>query len=537
MATKLKPTKAVPPSVLSLGLGDPGMTPLLRAGLGGLAASLRAILLASEPGARWPSPVPLAGGRAVVEPTRITLEWGDSSHKEVLKALFAGSFRIHPPGVIELPGASDPNKAFDLALATALQTGLKKTFLQHPKSTTKAGAALATSVEIDGQPIQLQVHPYATFVHQKQGLVKVCEAISGGTVALAGWAYPGAAVRHVGFSNDTTCEYSAAAALAACFSLVGCLSYQLAPGNGGVLVILEPNDLVRFATTRARLSPQRVIEASVTGPGEAVLRVHLAMKLDDVARDRPGVACAHGVMLKPMPWDQKQKYRIATVSASEVPADRLDAYHDIVTALPNRIATRALDEDDGDEDGFFVATSDLRAFVAENLARGRRWFRGFATATTGGKRPRFIHYFRAEDGKNLGALYPKERKGLIAMLQHLDNSEEVLVRAVQVALRRRFGAIADECRNLPDATRNKRFDNERERWRYAFARSKTPQQIRAALADLWSRAGFNAELQARWPEVLPLLRADNWETARDLALVALASYQGTETASGDETSS
>lgn len=537
MAKKLKATGASAPSPLSVGLGDPGMTPLLRAGLGGLAASLRAILLAAQPSARWPSPVPLAGGRAVVEPSRITLEWGDSAPDEVLGALFAESFRIHAPGVIHLPGASDPTKAFDLALATAVQTGLKKTFLQHGKTTAKAGAARATSVEIDGQQIQLQVQPYSKFVHQEQGLAKVCEAITGRTVELAGWAYPGAAVRHVEFSSATTCEYSAAAAIAACFSLVGCLSYQLAPGNGGVLVILEPNDLVRFAGTRARLSPQRVIEAYVTGPGEAVLGVHLAMKLDEVARDRPGVACAHGVALKPMPWDQKQKYRIATVSASDVPAARLDAYHAIVTALPNRIAARALDEDDGDEDGFFAATSALRAFVAENLARGRRWFRGFATATTGGKRPRFIHYFRSRDGKNLGALYPEERKGLTTMLQHLDDSEAVLVRAVHVALRQRFGAIAEECRELPAATRNNRFDNERERWRHAFAGSKTPQQIRAALADLWSRAGSNAELRARWPEVLPLLRADNWETARDLALVALASYQGAGTASGDESSS
>jgi CRISPR-associated protein Cas8a1/Csx13 len=69
-----------------------------------------------------------------------------------------------------------------------------------------------------------------------------------------------------------------------------------------------------------------------------------------------------------------------------------------------------------------------------------------------------------------------------------------------------------------------RWNSERDRWRFAFAGARTPQQIRAALADLWSRAGPNKELKSHWELVLPLLRAEHWETARDLALVALASY-------------
>jgi CRISPR-associated protein Cas8a1/Csx13 len=76
-----------------------------------------------------------------------------------------------------------------------------------------------------------------------------------------------------------------------------------------------------------------------------------------------------------------------------------------------------------------------------------------------------------------------------------------------------------------------RFRGERERLRLAFAGAKTPDQVRAALADLWSRGGTNRELQASWEQVLPLLRPERWQVARDLALVALASYQG---ASKDE---
>jgi CRISPR-associated protein Cas8a1/Csx13 len=88
-----------------------------------------------------------------------------------------------------------------------------------------------------------------------------------------------------------------------------------------------------------------------------------------------------------------------------------------------------------------------------------------------------------------------------------------------------LGRIADETRDNP-ATRNNRMDTERERLRLSFAGAKTPEQVRAALAELWSRAGTNRELQAHWQDILPLLRPEHWRTARDLALVALASYQG-----------
>lgn len=109
------------------------------------------------------------------------------------------------------------------------------------------------------------------------------------------------------------------------------------------------------------------------------------------------------------------------------------------------------------------------------------------------------------------------------MLPHLEEAERMLVESVHVALRQRFGAIADENKGNPVAMRN-RMNGERERWRLAFAGAKTADQVRGTLADLWSRAGPNRALQAHWKDVLPLLRAEHWRAARDLALVALASY-------------
>ncbi len=69
---------------------------------------------------------------------------------------------------------------------------------------------------------------------------------------------------------------------------------------------------------------------------------------------------------------------------------------------------------------------------------------------------------------------------------------------------------------------------EYERLRLAFAGAKTADSFRHALTDLWSRAGSNSVLKETWPQVLPLLSVDKWQLARDLALLALASYQGRE---------
>ena len=100
-----------------------------------------------------------------------------------------------------------------------------------------------------------------------------------------------------------------------------------------------------------------------------------------------------------------------------------------------------------------------------------------------------------------------------------------IVHAVHEALRRRYGRIAAENANNPAGMKN-RMRREYERLRLAFSGAKTPDSLRHALADLWSRAGSNAVLKESWPQILPLLTNEKWQLARDLALLALPSYQG-----------
>lgn len=508
-----KKKNSEPASPLVIGLADPGLTPMLRAGLGGLAASVRAHALETKQA--WPGPVRVGPGVVFVEPRTVRIEWGEAAPIETLRALFEASFRVSPAGIIDLPGTYDPSSPPSIELAAVLQDGLKRTFLQHGKTTKKRGPLMTATLEVDGVPGTFAFQPYESFVHQS-AFEDVETARAKGSVTLAGWANPGAVARHIAV-KATELRYDAGAALCACFAIVGCLSYQVPRTAGGALVIPEPDHLVRFARTRPRLTPRDVRNAYIAGPGDGILAVHLALRMDDLARQEGGIAAVSGVQFKAMPWASQQKTRYGVVSPGAFTDYELDLYDECTKTLRSQLRVR---KSDGT---VFGVASALRGFIAENLASHAPWYRDFATATDGGPEGRRIHYYRERD--NLGALFTEEREGLIAMLNHLEAAELALVRAVHAALRRRFGAIADETHGNP-ATRKNRWTSERDRWRHAFAGSKTPDQIRAALADLWSRAGRNEELQEHWEAVLPLLRPTHWKTARDLALVALASYRG-----------
>ncbi len=506
-AVKTRTRREAPELLVSL--HAPGMTPLLRAGAGGLAASLRALLLREAPGSPWPAPVPVGPGSALVEPASVRLSWGGEPPEKTLEALFHASFRLHKSsGLIDLPGTYAPGgPPPDVALAAALQEALKLTFLQHGKTTTKAGAPKVHTFSIDERELHVEFQPYSDFVHQ-EAWKDVAQALAKGSTPLAGWAYPGAAERHIGL-RVTKMEYTAAEALCACFALVGCLSYKLP--RGGALVALAPTDLVRFAQVRPLLTPRRLAEVSMAGASDAVLAVQLALRTEALGA-RLRAETYEAITLRTLPWARQQKSRGGVLRTGSLSESVLERYHTIASQLPQRLKVLEPKDKKGQprkQQGpadFFVASSPLRAFITDNLATGQPWYAGFATQGA------------------LGKLYPEERKGLFAMLKHLEDAERILVESVHLALKQRFGAIAEENRDNPAARKN-RWNSERDRWRLAFAGAKTLDQVRAALADLWSRAGPNRALMEGWPKVLPLLRSEHWRAARDLALVALASYQ------------
>jgi CRISPR-associated protein Cas8a1/Csx13 len=511
-------TESLKPEQITLKLSQPGFSPFLRAGLGGLAATLRAQAL-NQKGYKWPSPIQVGDGEAIVRANEIEFKFGPSGALKFFETLLSQTFRVEPPGVIRIPGTADAIAS--TVLHVAQQRAYKRTFLQHGSTTKYEGSETTFQYEVDDKTYRVAFKPCKSFAHQG-AIDLIAKALEGKPTRMAGWVQPGASQRHVAYP-ETICDYQLSHAIAGIFSLVGCISI-LGAGGTGLLVIPTPTNLIEFARTRPSLTPRNAKDFTVSGIGDAALTMLLALKFESGVS---GVGDISVTVFRTLAWASQQKSRSHTLAISQMDEAVLNRYEQLVTCLPNRLVTKA-DVADAEEDGddFFVATSALRGFVADNMALNLRWYHGFATATTGGKQPRFIHYFRERNG-GLGALYPEEKKGLVAMEEHLDAAELALVRSVHRAISQRFGQIAAESREVK-ATMFNRFDSEREKWRLAFAGAKTPEQIRWALADLWSRAGANLELKENWERVIPLLRADRWQTARDLALVALASYEGSQ---------
>lgn len=512
---KVKPQA---PTSLRISLYDPGLTPLLRAGLGGLAAAAHAL----APDALGNS------GTISIEAQAVVLDWHTPGAASVfLEMLFTSVFRIRE-GLFTLVGSqpSDP----PLEVRVAMTDALRLTFLQSGTTTPPSGITVR-SFEIDEKLSSVLTKSYSKFPQQNawREIAKKLDkpGSGGGGISLAGWANPGATERHVGW-GCTHIEYSPAEALCACFALIGCISLQ-GPNRTGVLVVIEPSDLVKFAECRPLLAPRKLSECFVASPGDGALLIHAALSAAEMRAVADGVANVTAMTLRATAWASQQKSRTDCLICARFDEPALLAFRNLAACCPPRIVPTK-GKKAGEPGSYWGIPSSLRGFVANNLARGHPWFTGFTLARTGDNPPGWLHRFHSTQD-NLGGLrYPDDQKGLIAMNQTLDAAERKLITSIHTALRQRFGAIADETSGNLAAFKN-RCQGERDKWRLAFSGARTHEQVRHALADLWSRAGTIRDLQGEgWQDVQPLLRPDSWEAARDLALIAMASYQG----KGDE---
>lgn len=524
MGKKVKKAPPAPsPSRLEMGLSAPGMSLLHRAGLGGLACTLKFIErarlsgeLTSEqvPGWPWKDDRP----PWQVTATAITLDFGSSAGAgEFLQRLFAAAFQIQD-GLIFLPGQYGdlpPSKA----VLAELHNALMLTFLQHGNVRALAKQPTVMSYDPDGTgtaTLTINFKPCSKYKHQEAWREMVL-ALSGRPVEVTGPLNPGAVVRHVKFTGTTKIVEVAERILPLHFSLVGCVSLSVNRGVG-VLVVPEVADLESFVALRPLMTPACARDCRVVSASDAALQTQIRLRARLTLTSQEIPAC-QAVTLNPTPWASQQKTRTAVVHVS-IDQDLVwDLFEKAMLELPPRVKSREVSEGKGKtrttRTEFFWADSRIRPLIADNLALGRPWFVNFASLV-------------ATPDKAKGVSY--ERKGLHAMIDKIawDNAgAETIVKAVHEAIRQRFGRIADENRTNPVA-RRKRWGREYERWRMAFVGAKTADQFRSALADLWSRAGANAVLKDAWRTALPLLAADRWQLARDLSLVGLASYAGRE---------
>lgn len=537
-----------PPSLdrLTMSLFAPGMSLLHRAGLGGLACTLKKIEQQYTSGqlsdAKLPAPFIDGTPPWEIDEQTVTLKFGKAEKAGgYLKKLFAFAFGIRKDGLIVLPGQYITE--LSAAVLADLQSGLTLTFLQHGKVRKLAKEPTTASYDPEGEGVPgvvVQFRKCSGFKHQDgwQDLVDKTGCLVSGTVRVDGPISPGTVVRHVAYTGDTSAEDPPERMLPLYFALVGCLAL---PVNRGVAVLLVPeiDNLLDFVIDRSAMTPTTATECQIANAADAALRTQVRLRHNPVrqahfkTRARRAMAGTllpgcYAMTFIPTAWASQQKSRVATIHVPPGDDKILDRFERALTHLPPRIVTRTVKESTGrgkkktvrEFHESFRADSIIRPMIAENLALSRPWYSGFVKLMT---------RINPVTSKPYREQLPYERKGLHAMIS--DKSmwdaagEETVVRAVHEAIRSRYGRIADENKGNPAAMRN-RFRGEYDRWRLAFAGAKTPDQFRKALCDLFSRAGNNSVLQQSWQDILPLLRTNNWQHARDLALLGLCSYQG-----------
>lgn len=547
-AKKSEPEKTARSS-LTMSLFAPGMSVLHRAGLGGLACTLRWIEQAKKrdvvsdkqlPGSPWDADQP----PWTITSDSITLHFGAPEHaREFLKQLFGLAFTTTRDGLICLNGQYSARGDEPLPAALAeIQNGLTLTFLQHGKTRTLEKQPTTKSWrpdETSATGISVQYKACSWFKHQDgwQELIDNKGRISSKTVDVIGPLCPGAVVRHVAFNSSTKIEDPVERVLPLYFAILGCLVAGINRGSG-VLLVPEVTDLQQFAKYRPQMNPENSEQFRVASPSDAALqaqvRLWAAEKLD--VADIP--AC-HAVLFRPTSWASQQKSRVETVVVQARDATQLKTFQiamanfkpRLVTPIPpasksvakkaaRKSAAKKSAQSSDDAPKQFWSDSIVRPLIADNLARGQPWYRNFIDLMTKtdsvSKKPKRLKlYF--------------EKEGLSAMIEKIawqDEGEGAVVRAVHEAMRCRLGAIADENKNN-SAARKKRSQGEFDKWRLAFAGSKTIDQFRKALCDLVSRAGANKVLREHWEQVLPWLSdPSKWQLTRDLSLLALCSYSG-----------
>ncbi|MEO8679983.1 MAG: type I-MYXAN CRISPR-associated Cas8a1/Cmx1 [Vicinamibacterales bacterium] len=547
MATVAKPPA---PEHLTMKLFAPGMTAMHRAGLGGLACTLKAMERQYEADLLRANklPGPLVDGLYPwdISDDTVTLRFGKPTHaRDYLKKLFAFAFSITRSGLIYLPGQhhSQPSDA----ILAALQSGFTLTFLQHGRVRALAKDVTTVSYDFAGDGVPSLVLEYkkcSGFKHQAgwEELVKKDGSLVVDVIKVDGPISPGTVIRHVAFTSQTGAEDPAERMLPLYFSMVGCLSL---PVNRGVaaLIVPEVEDLLEFLYDRPAMTPSSAMDCQIANAADAAFRAQVRVresgtrKAETRQRARKSMAgstipACYAMTFMPTPWASQQKSRVATIHVSSGDDAVLDRYQLALVHLAPRIVTTTVRESAGrgrqktttERQESFRSDSVVRPLIAENLALGIKWYADFVNLMTK-KNP-------ATDKPYRDHLH-FEIKGLHAMITETkmwdQDGEQLVVEAIHQAMRQRMAQIrseteGDTSKGLTQATKN-RWDRFRERLRLSLCGSKKEDDVRFALMDLFSRAGNIPALRGGWQHVLPVIRRD-WRLSRDLGLLALASYAG-----------
>jgi CRISPR-associated protein Cas8a1/Csx13 len=492
---------------LEFDLGNPSFTLLHRAGLAGLWMTLKQ--LEKE---KIQAPYELSWQ---LNKRQVCLNW-EGNDKDFLEWFLKESFQLNN-GIIALRGLDTQSMREDAQVI--VHQGILGTLLQHT-STNKSDGVVTKSLSLgENEPeILVKYKSLISYVYQEFA-GNLCDKngqFLTNPVSVAGWLNPGASVRHVAFSSDTSFEELPENAFILLFAPVACYYYTLRSKLRDkraqyALVIPEITDLEKYAQYRQNQHLRNAIykdfHASCLGDaGLKFLTLDATVNISQTF----GIQGCQVLTLGTVAWATQQKTRtdMYVVEATDEVCHNYKVCDDCL-------------EDKGiaGKDGGFVATSFAKELIAENLARNLPWYSGIS------------------DKVNSNELFQKlayEREGLYQVVQKIqsDEREKLFVKACHEAIKFTYGQISQQAEKRGELPN---FDRATIRIRTGLGRCKNSETFREFITDFWSRAGKLPTLQKHWEDLMEFVMLEkNWKKSRDLALLALASYKKADDSNQDK---
>jgi len=462
---------------LVLSIFDPNTLLPHRAGIAGLALALSAIA-PTDALIQWE-----------VTEDAVKLSW-EGSDLEAVQWLLNQTYRSEQ-GYLEVPALK-----LDEQGRYIFSEGVVSTFLQHSKQRTreKQTVPLAFLVEDDKPEIRIDYRPVVDCYYTRD--FKEAFTSKGAfkaDIPLKGHHLPGLVEC---FVNGAYVE-SPTGFLALLFLPLACGYYQL-PGYRSALVIPEVCNLKEWVNLRRRMPGRTYRSFRASSAGESALSFLLREKLvEDAQQFRVGYCEVY--QLGNQPWDGNQSYLKQAVHRVQVNDQALGLYEIASRLLPPRVKLTQ------NGSGTWLAESNVLAWISDNLIANKVWYSGFF------------------EFRKATTIYPEDRRGLVVMTEHLNADEQVLFDAVQGA----FSAfLRNQIQHAQKQGRPLDYGQVTDKVIYRLQRPSTQQEFATALVDFLSQFRSKAA-RAAGPQIFWWIHQEsNWRKARDLTLLAIATYKG-----------
>jgi CRISPR-associated protein Cas8a1/Csx13 len=456
---------------LVLSIFDPNTLLPHRAGIAGLALALSAIP-SKDPPLSWE-----------VTEDAVTLTW-EGKDCDVVKWLLDQTYRV-ADGYLDAPALK-----LDMQGAYTFTEGVLSSFLQHSKQRSRDTTGIAKTFTIEeGQPeITIEFRPLLTCYYT--GDFKEAFNTKGffkPTIALKGHHLPGLVEC---FANGAYQE-SPSGFLSLLFLPLSCGYYRL-PNFGTAVVLPEVANLKQWVKRRQAFSGRTYRNFRSSGSGEAALNFLWQEKLQEDAKLERVEYC-EVYQLGKQTWDANQSYLKQAVYRVKVSDSVLNLYQAATNLFPHKVRRT-------DKGETWLAVSKVLPWICDNLVADRVWYAGFFE-------------FRKRN-----EIY--EREGLVKMTEVLEGKEQTLFDAVQ-------GAFSSYLRGqiVQAQKQGRKLDYGRvtDKVIYRMQRPSTQQEFATALVDFLSQFRSKAA-RGVGLEIYQWLHGDDWRQARDLTLLAIATY-------------